>query len=155
MNSLFNNLGFKTYEFKIKTENEKKLIFDEFRKKWIVCTPEEWVRQNLIKLLIIEYNFPINLVSVERSLAVAGRQYRFDALIYNREFKPLMIVECKAPSVILKQEVFDQIWNYNYKIEAPYFFITNGITIVMGKCDKAEGVKFFDKIKSFDELLET
>ncbi|HOZ29832.1 MAG TPA: type I restriction enzyme HsdR N-terminal domain-containing protein [Bacteroidales bacterium] len=153
MSNPFNNLGFKTFEFKLKTDAGKNCIFDEFRKKWIVCTPEEWVRQNLIKLLISDYSFPISLVSIERELTVAGRKYRFDALVYNKEFKPLMIIECKAPTVTLKQDVFDQIWNYNYVIEAPFFFITNGLTIVMGKCDKVKGVEFFDRIKKFDELV--
>ncbi|MDD3739769.1 MAG: type I restriction enzyme HsdR N-terminal domain-containing protein [Bacteroidales bacterium] len=154
MTNPFNILGFKTYEFKLKSEAEKNLIYDEFRKTWIVCTPEEWVRQNLLKFLVSEFGFPVNLVSVEKSLSVAGRKYRFDALIYNKEFKPLMIIECKAPSVSLKQEVFDQIWNYNYKIGAPYFFITNGLTIVMGECVKNGGVKFFEKIKSFNDLIK-
>lgn len=152
MNSPFYELGFKTYKFRLKSDNEKHQIFDEFRKKWIVCTPEEWVRQNLLKLLVLEYNFPTNLISVEKSLSVSGRNFRFDALIYDREYKPLMIVECKAPTVCLKQEVFDQIWNYNYIIGAPFFFITNGITIVMGHNHKKEGVKFFDRILEYSEL---
>jgi hypothetical protein len=154
MNSRFPRLCYNTYEFRFKDESGKISIFDELRKKWLVCTPEEWVRQNLIKFLISEFSFPANLVALEKSLTFAGRKYRFDALVYDRDVKPLMIIECKAPSVKLEQAVFDQIWNYNYEIDAPYYLITNGVNFVMGKCRKNEEIKFFTQVKSFNELTE-
>ncbi len=153
MNSPLVSLCYNTYDFRMKDDSGKLMIFDELRKKWLVCTPEEWVRQNLIKFLVAEFDFPINLIALEKSLVLAGRNYRFDALIYNKDIFPLMIIECKAPSVKLEQAVFDQIWNYNYEIGAPFFLITNGISFVMGECRKNEDVKFFTEVKSFSQLI--
>ncbi len=146
-------MSYKTYDFRLKEENNKLNIFDELRRKWIVCTPEEWVRQNLIRFLIEEYNYPKNLISVEKSLSLAGRNYRFDALVYDKNFLPLMIIECKAPNVKLEQSVFDQIWLYNYEIKAPYYLITNGISFVMGECRSGQSPSFFKEVFNYDKLL--
>ena len=154
MNEKFPILCYKTYQFRLKDDNGKISIFDELRRKWLVCTPEEWVRQNLVKFLIEEFGFPANLVALEKSLVLAGRSYRFDALVYDRDFAPLVIVECKAPNVKLEQKVFDQIWNYNYEIIAPYYIVTNGLTFVMGECRKDKTPTFFTEVKSFEQLVD-
>lgn len=155
MNNPFADLCYNTYDFRLKNENGKIIIFDELRKKWLVCTPEEWVRQNLIRFLISEFAFPANLIALEKSLVVAGRNYRFDALVYDKEVNPLMIIECKAPSVKLEQAVFDQIWNYNYEIGAPYFLITNGMNFIMGECRRGKDITFFPEVKSYSQLIES
>ena len=129
------------------------IIFDEIRKKWIVCTPEEWVRQNLVRFLVQDCAYPQALVALEKQVLVAERSLRFDALIYDREFSPLMLIECKAPTVKLTQKVFDQIWHYNYEIKAPFFIVTNGIDFIMGRYDAGKGVEFFETVKAFEELV--
>lgn len=149
----FPRLCFPPYEFRLKAEEGKTSIFDDIRRKWITCTPEEWVRQNLVRFLVQDCAFPQALVALERQVVVAERNLRFDALVYNREIKPLMIIECKAPTVKLTQKVFDQIWHYNLEIMAPYFLVTNGIDLVMGRYDREKGVEFFERVKSFEELL--
>lgn len=153
MSNPLTNLCFPNFDFRLKKEGSKIQIFDELRKKWLVCTPEEWVRQNLIKFLIEVYSYPQNLISIEKGLKVAERSYRFDALVFDREYKPLLIIECKAPEVKLTQDVFDQIWNYNYEIGAPFFLITNGIGFIMGKFSKENGAEFFEEPASFEDLL--
>ena len=153
MNNPLQHLCFPDYDFRLKKVDSKISIFDELRKKWLVCTPEEWVRQNLIKFLINKYNYPPNLIAIEKGLSLAGRDYRFDALVFDGEFKPLLIIECKAPSIKLSQDTFDQIWTYNYEIKAPYFLITNGVTFIMGKYSKENDIEFFDSPKSFEELV--
>jgi len=150
---MFTKLCFPEYDFKFKKEKEKILIFDEIRIKWIVCTPEEWVRQNLLKYLIIELNFPKNFVAIEKSIVLAGRTLRFDALIYNKEFQPFVIIECKAPNVNITQNTFDQILNYNYEVGAKYFLITNGLTLIMGKIDKNKNVVFCKEMLNYETLL--
>ena len=152
MNPTFPILCFPPYEFRMKSETGKSLIFDEIRKKWIVCTPEEWVRQNLVRFLVQDCAYPQALVALERQVKVAERSLRFDALIYDREINPLMLIECKAPTVKLTQKVFDQIWHYNYEVKAPFFIVTNGINFVMGRYDISTGVEIFDSVKAFDEL---
>ncbi|MDR2835452.1 MAG: type I restriction enzyme HsdR N-terminal domain-containing protein [Bacteroidales bacterium] len=153
MNSPLLQLCFPEYDFRLKKADEKIYIFDEIRTKWIVCTPEEWVRQNLIKFLISELKIPQTLIALEKQIILANRHLRFDAIVYDRNIKPLILIECKAPQVNIAQKVFDQIWNYNYEISAPYFIVTNGITFVMGKCDKEKGVKFFEQTKTFEEIM--
>ena len=152
MNPNFPILCFPPYDFRMKSEAGKWLIFDEIRKKWIACTPEEWVRQNLVRFLVQDCAYPQALVAIERQVTVAERSLRFDALIYDREIKPLMLIECKAPTVKLTQKVFDQIWHYNYEIKAPFFIVTNGIDFVMGRYDTDMGVEFFETVKAFNEL---
>ncbi len=149
----FPQLCFPGYEFRLKTEGGKPCIFDEIRRKWVTCTPEEWVRQNLVRFLVQDCVYPQALVALEKQVVVAERNLRFDALVYNREIKPLMIIECKAPTVKLTQKVFDQIWHYNLEIMAPYFLVTNGIDLVMGQYDREKGVEFFERVKAFEELL--
>ena len=153
MNPNFPILCFPPYDFRMKSEAGKAMIFDEIRKKWIVCTPEEWVRQNLVRFLVQDCAYPQALVALEKQVLVAERSLRFDALIYDREFSPLMLIECKAPTVKLTQKVFDQIWHYNYEIKAPFFIVTNGINLVMGCYDASTGVEIFDRVKSFEELF--
>ncbi len=153
MSNPLHNLAFPKYKFRFKQKDNKIQIFDEIRKKWFVCTPEEWVRQNLIKYLIEEYNYPKSLIAVEKGLKIAGRDFRFDVLVYSKEYNPLLIVECKAPEIRLGQKVFNQIWEYNYQINAPFFLITNGLGFVMGQVMKDSSVKYFEKPPSFEALL--
>ncbi|MDD2636612.1 MAG: type I restriction enzyme HsdR N-terminal domain-containing protein [Bacteroidales bacterium] len=153
MSNPFIRLAFPEYKFRLKKTNERVFIFDDIRKKWIVCTPEEWVRQNLIMFLIKDLKFPINYIAVEKGLKIAGREFRFDALVYDRGFKPLVVVECKAPEIGLDQSVFDQVLHYNYEINAPFFLITNGFGFIMGKTSAEKGVTFLEKPPMFDELV--
>lgn len=146
-------LCFPEYEFRTKSEKGKNYIFDEIRRKWLVITPEEIVRQHVVKLLTCDLAFPKNYIALEKKVLLAGRSLRFDALVYDPEIKPLMIIECKAPTVALTQEVFDQIWNYNIEISAPFFVVTNGVDFIMGRHDATNGIEFFDKVKTFSELL--
>lgn len=153
MNSYFPILCFPKYEFRFKSNNNSIFIFDDIRRKWIVCTPEEWVRQNLINFLIKELLFPKSLIAVEKSITLAGKNLRFDALVYDKKFNPLVLIECKAPSVNITQSVFDQILSYNYEINAPYFILTNGFAFIMGSCYKSKKIIFFHETKNFEELL--
>ena len=121
------NLNLPTYPFKIKKIGEKYLIFDTIRKKDIILTPEEWVRQHFIQYLIHEKKYPQSLIAVEKEIKLNSLKKRFDILVFNRFGKPDIIVECKAPQVKITQKTFDQIASYNLKIRANYLIVTNGI----------------------------
>lgn len=112
--------------FRIKTEAGKDYIFDSFRKKWLVLTPEEWVRQNFLQYLVQELKYPISLIAVEKEFRFGEMNRRFDILIYNAEHQPWMMVECKAPEITLDQSVLEQVLRYNISIPVPYLVITNG-----------------------------
>ena len=116
-----------TYSFKIKSDLQRKLIFDVVRKKYVVLTPEEWVRQNFIRFLVEEKEFPASLIAVEKKVDVNLLAQRSDIVLYNRNANPVMIVECKASRVKITQGVFDQTTRYNMKLKVPYLVVTNGL----------------------------
>ena len=112
--------------FNIKEENDKKIILDLLRKKWIALTPEEWVRQNFIQVLIQVYNYPASLIAVEKEIMLGEMKKRFDILVYDKDHKPWMMVECKAAVVELNEKVFDQLLRYNQALPVSFLIITNG-----------------------------
>ncbi|MFZ5999932.1 MAG: type I restriction enzyme HsdR N-terminal domain-containing protein [Bacteroidota bacterium] len=111
----------------VKKEEGKVWIFDIIRKKYIVLTPEEWVRQHFVHFLIKELNYPKSLFRIEGALAYNRMQKRSDILIRDREGKPWMLVECKAPDIKLTQRAFNQIAVYNMTIGAKFLAVTNGM----------------------------
>ena len=114
--------------FRIKSEGGKDYIFDSFRKKWLVLTPEEWVRQNFLQYLVQVMKYPLSLIAVEKEFRFGEMNRRFDILIYNTDHQPWMMVECKAPEITLDQSVMEQVLRYNISIPVPYLVITNGAT---------------------------
>ena len=121
-------------DFKLKTENGKDYIFDPSRKLWILLTEEEWVRQNMIAYLVKELNYPSTLIALEKEIFLGELRKRFDILIYDTNFNPWMMIECKAPSIPLTPDVLQQILRYNISLPVPYMIITNGTyTIVYQK----------------------
>jgi len=120
-------LNFPTYSFRFKNNENKRFIFDEIRKKFMVLQPEEWVRQHCVQYLMEERNYPKSLINVEKELKVNGLKKRYDIVVYNSDGSIQLIVECKAPSITINQSTFDQIARYNLALNAKYLMITNGI----------------------------
>lgn len=112
--------------FSIKTENEKEYILDTIRKKWILLTPEEWVRQNFIQYLVQVKKYSGTLIAVEKELQLGELKKRFDILVYDSSHKPWMMIECKEMKVQLDENVLQQLLRYNISIPVPYLVITNG-----------------------------
>ena len=106
---------------------EKTHIFDEVRKKYLLLTPEEWVRQNFIHYLNKEKKYPLGLMGVEQMVKYDSLKTRADIVIYNLEGKPNVIVECKAPEVKITQDTFNQIAKYNSQLKVKYLIVTNGM----------------------------
>ena len=102
-------------------------VFDAVRKKYLVLTPEEWVRQHFIHYLNLEKNYPLGLMGVEKMVKYNGMQTRADIVLYTSEGKPNMIVECKAPKVKITQDAFNQIAKYNFKLRVDFLIVTNGM----------------------------
>lgn len=114
-------------QLRTKEEDSKLRVFDVFRNKFVLLTPEEWVRQQLLHFLINNYDYPQNLIAVEKSIVVNKQLRRYDAVIYSKANEPIMIIECKAPTVKLTSSVFDQIISYNQCLDVEYLLITNGM----------------------------
>ena len=119
-------INFPEPSFNIKKENGKEIILDLLRKKWLLLTPEEWVRQNFIQALIQIYKYPASLIAVEKEIMLGEMKKRFDILVYDKVHKPWMMIECKAASVELNEKVFDQVLRYNQAVPVSFLIITNG-----------------------------
>lgn len=119
-------LNFPPYEFKIKNEGGRQQIFDALRRKFLVLTPEEWVRQHVIRYLIEEKGYPPLLIAIEKSIEINGLKRRCDIICYNSKKEVLLIVECKAPDVKITQETFDQVVRYHLGMNTRSILVTNG-----------------------------
>lgn len=128
-------LNLPNYNFKLKSSKNKMLIFDKLRKKYMVLTPEEWVRQHFVCFLMEEKKYPISLIALEKQLTINNRKKRTDILVFNNKGNPEIIVECKAPSIKINQNTFDQIARYNLKLKANYLILTNGLEHFYCKMD--------------------
>jgi len=143
-------LNLPSYKFKVKSSENKRLIFDNIRKKYVVITPEEWVRQHYVSYLISEKKYPQSLIAIEKQMLVNGLKKRTDILIFNREGKPEIIVECKAPSIPITQTTFDQIARYNLKLNANFLVVTNGLQHFYCKMDfENERYLFLEDIPNY------
>ena len=120
-----------SYQPKIKKEAEKEFIFDEFRKRWVVLTPEEWVRQNFLQYLTQIKKYPPSLIAIEKEIKLGELKKRFDIVVYDSNTKPWMIIECKEMNVPVNKKTFAQILNYNQTLQVDYLITTNG-TITYG-----------------------
>ncbi len=120
-------LNLPEYNFTLKTENGKQYIFDSIRRKYILLTPEEWVRQNFIQYLIHEKKYPQSLMAVEKQITMNGKLFRFDLLMYNRNGYPNLMVEFKAPEVKITQNAFDQVVRYNMVLHVQQVIVSNGL----------------------------
>lgn len=113
-------------DFRIKNEGGKDLIFDPLRKKWLVLTPEEWVRQNFVQYLIQIKTYPSSLIALEKEIQLGELKKRFDILVYDSNHKPWMMIECKAAEIKLDDDVLQQALRYNISVPVKYIVITNG-----------------------------
>jgi Type I restriction enzyme R protein N terminus (HSDR_N) len=128
-------------------------IFDVIRKKFVHFTPEEWVRQHLLKYLL-EKNFPASLIAVEKELIVAGIKKRTDVVVYSNNSEPLLIAECKSPDVPLEQSTFDQAARYNLSLAVPCFLLTNGLTHFCCRLNALEKkYEFLEEMPQYSELI--
>ena len=118
-------LNYPSYPFKIKAINGKDQIFDPFRKIWVLLTPEEWVRQNLLQYLVQTVSYPASLIAVEKEIKLGELSKRFDIVIYKNDL-PWMIIECKEAKVALNKKTMEQILQYQQVLTAQYLFISNG-----------------------------
>lgn len=134
----------------LKKEQGKVFIFDNIRKKYVVLTPEEWVRQHFVQHLIQNLHYPKALFRIESGLTYNSRQKRSDILIRDREGKPWMLVECKSDSIKLTQNAFNQIAVYNMTIGATYLAVTNGMVHYCWKApEMGKEAVFLDKFPEF------
>ena len=146
-------LNLPPYEFRTRVENGKKYIFDPFRSKYLMLTPEENVRQHFARYLMEELSYPATLMMSEHSLTLNKMNKRCDLIVFNRSGVPLVLVECKAPEVKISQAVFDQVARYNQVFKVSYLMVSNGLKHYCCKIDFATGkIDFLKAMPSYEEL---
>ena len=122
-------------EFKIKSSENTQYIFDIIRKKYVILTPEEWVRQHIIHYLIVAKGYPKSLIAVEKQLIINTLKKRFDILVFNNTGLAKIVVECKSPNTKITQSAFDQIARYNLNLNADLLMVSNGLQHYVCKLD--------------------
>lgn len=125
-------------QLKLSRKDDQVMVWCILRKKDLVCTPEEWVRQHVVHYLISE-GIPEGLIASEFNLEYNGRFKRADIVVFDRQQQPILIVECKAPEITLNQHVFNQIAGYNHELRVEYLMMTNGLEHIYCKVDQATG----------------
>jgi hypothetical protein len=121
------NLNFPSYNFRFKNSENKVSIFDDIRKKFIILTPEEWVRQHIVQFLLQEKKYPKSYINVEKLIKVNDLNKRYDIVVFKPNGELFLLIECKSPDVKITQETFDQIARYNLKLNAQFLMVTNGL----------------------------
>lgn len=143
-------LNFPAYNFRFKSSENKVAIFDATRKKFVLLTPEEWVRQHVVQYLLNELDYPKNYLNVEKVIKINGLTRRYDVVVYQPNGEIFLLVECKAPEVPITQSVFDQIARYNLKLDAAYLMLTNGLNHYFCSMDyAAEQYRFLSALPPF------
>ncbi len=146
-------LNLPVFPIKIKDKDGKPFVWDVFRKRYVVLTPEEWVRQHFLWWLSKARGYPGSLIAVEAGLSYNKMAKRADAIVYGKSGTPLMIIECKAATVKITNRVFDQIAAYNYKFGVSYLAVTNGMDHYCCKRDAQAGRwRFLDNVPVYQDL---
>lgn len=141
------------FEFKSRTVANHLQIFDPVRRKYVALTPEEWVRQHFVHYLIEHRNVPMSHIAIEKSLRVSNLAKRADIVVFKGGMKPVLVVECKAPSVDVNQEVFYQILRYNMTLRVDYLVVTNGLRHIYCKVDyEQQNAVFIEELPYYDQL---
>jgi len=147
------NLNFPVYDFRYTERENKKYIFDIIRKKYVLLTPEEWVRQNFIRYLLEEKGYIQSLVRVEMFFKLNRLSKRADIALFDRNGKPKILVECKSPKVAISQVVFEQVARYNLSFKVDFLVVTNGMQHFCCKMDyEKKSYTFLKEIPDFEEM---
>ncbi len=149
----FPRLSLPESELKLKKEGERVFVHCKARKKWIVLTPEEWVRQHFISYLVTELSYPPSLMAVEKEIKVHGLKKRFDICCSDQTGTLKLLVECKSADVELTEETFNQAARYNLTLKVSFLVITNGVTHFCAKVNPdGNSVEYLKKIPSYTEV---
>ncbi|RFZ95168.1 restriction endonuclease subunit R [Mucilaginibacter conchicola] len=143
-------LNLPPYPFKLTDDNGTLSIFDELRKKQIILTPEEWVRQHFVQYLIKEKGYPKGLIKLEGGLKLNGLAKRTDIVVFNSAGERILLVECKAPSVAISQATFDQAARYNMVHKVALMAVSNGLQHYYCSIDhQTESYRFLEELPAY------
>lgn len=144
------SLNFPPAPLKLARKNDQPMVWDAFRKKYLVLTPEEWVRQHLLHYLMEHLHYPQATLATESGFKLQAQPRRSDVLVYKNS-RPMLLAECKAPQVKLTQNTLDQASRYNLHYQVPYIVLTNGLSHFAAKA-KNKGYELLPAIPTYREL---
>lgn len=128
-------------------------VYDRLRKKWLLLTPEEWVRQQFTSYLINHKGYVAGFIANEVSITLNGTSRRCDTVIYDHRLHPLVIVEYKEPGIAITQNVFDQIARYNIVLQVKYLIVSNGLKHYCCEVDSLNNrCKFIQDIPTYQDI---
>ena len=146
-------LNLPPYPARVKEADGRRQIFDILRRKYVALTPEEWVRQHFIHYLIGYKGYPAALLANEVPLQVGEKRVRADSVLYDRQLRPRLIIEYKAPTLPLTQKVFDQITVYNLLLHVDYLIVSNGLETYICKMDYTNHTyRFLEMIPDYKNI---
>jgi hypothetical protein len=149
-------LNLPDFQYKIRNDEGKPRIFDSLRQRYVVLTPEEWVRQHFVNYLITCKNYPAQHMVNEARIKLYGQIKRCDTVLYDIELRPLVIIQYKAPTMTIKKRVFEQIAAYNWTLRAHYLIVSNGLNHYCCQVDyENQKTVFKEDIPDYNQLLQS
>lgn len=146
-------LNLPSFQIKLSGTKQRPAIYDILRRKHVALTPEEWVRQHFVHYMIEHKSYPASLMANEVSLKCGTKSLRADTVLYNRNLKPIMIIEYKAPDIAITRNVFDQISAYNLLLHVDYLIMSNGLQHYCCKMDyEQRSYTFLKDIPSYPDI---
>ena len=147
-------LNLPSYDVRLGGTRSQPTIFDTLRRRYVSLTPEEWVRQHFVHFLINEKGYPPTLLANEVNLKIGEKKLRADTVLYDRDLRPRMLIEYKAPTVALTQRVFEQISTYNLLLKVDFLVISNGLEHFCCRLNHAgSSCEFLPEIPAYDALI--
>ncbi len=144
------DLDFSKCKLTLRRDGDRNLIFDPIRKKWLVLTPEEHVRQFVLQYLISVLHYPAALIAVEKTISVGAMKKRYDIVVYNRNHEPWLLAECKAPEVEITETTLHQLLNYQRTIRSDYWLLTNGHQTYCADASQSEQIEWLHLLPSYE-----
>lgn len=150
---MLKSLNLPMAELKLTKKNETVYVWCIIRKKALVLTPEEWVRQHIIHFLIHQKEIPVGLIATEMGISVNDLTRRCDVVVFGNDGAPKLIVECKAPEINLTEKVFNQIAQYNFTLNVDNLMVTNGLNHIFCKIDRIKNeLNFLQELPDWEEI---
>lgn len=139
-----------TIQLTLKQENGQPLVFDPIRRRWLLLTPEEHVRQCIIHYLIHSLQYPQGMIAVEKQIMVGRLTKRFDLIVYDRNHQPWMLVECKAPEVTITEKTLHQLLNYQRTVQCRYWLLTNGHQVFCADAYDVNNIAWLNTLPAYN-----
>lgn len=144
------HIDFSDIQLKLRKQDGRTQVFDPIRKKWLVLTPEEHVRQYLVAYLLNTLRYPAALFAIEKMIKVGAMSKRFDVVVYGRDHKPWLLAECKAPDVPVSEGTFHQLLQYQHTVQCRYWLLTNGHQVFCADAGELQNIKWMDGLPQYE-----